>query len=305
MIGNVMMLKKLALLFISFLICTWAQASDAQIQAAYQAAAKVAEYGPKNVTLIDQAQLKLPAGYAFIPKDAAKQLLSAMGNQPGDDLIGMIMPEDEKQNWFIDVSFESAGYIKDDDAKDWNADELLTNLKDGTEETNKMRKERGIPEFEVLGWVEKPTYEAGAHRLVWSANTQHKNAAAGDEQGVNYNTYALGRDGYISMNLVTGMHTVEKEKPIAKQLLAALDFNDGKRYSDFNSSTDKVAEYGLAALVGGVAVKKLGLLAIIGAFLAKSIKLVGLLLLGGFAAIRKFFGGKAKDEVAIADKTAE
>ena len=40
--------------------------------------------------------------------------------------------------------------------------------------------------------------------------------------------------------------------------VAALNFNEGKRYADFNASTDKVAEYGLAALVAGVAAKKLG-----------------------------------------------
>lgn len=271
-------------------------ANNPQIQAAYQAAAKAAQNGPADITLIDQAKLKLPKGYAFIPKAEAQALMSAMGNSAGDDMLGMIMPEDENQNWFIDVSFEKAGYIKDDDAKDWNADELLSSLKEGTEETNKMRKERGIPEFEVIGWVEKPNYEAGSHRLVWSANTKDKGAAATDEQGVNYNTYALGRDGYISMNLVTGMSSVEQEKPVAKQLLAALEFNEGKKYSDFNESTDKVAEYGLAALVGGVAAKKLGLLAIIGAFLAKSVKLIGIAAVGGFAALRKFFGGKDKDQ---------
>ena len=51
--------------------------------------------------------------------------------------------------------------------------------------------------------------------------------------------------------------------------MAAVKFNDGKRYTDFDSSTDKVAAYGLAALVAGVAAKKLGLLAIAGAFFAQ------------------------------------
>ncbi|WP_273429567.1 DUF2167 domain-containing protein [Chitinibacter tainanensis] len=292
-------MKKLFMAVLALLCSSWLWASDPAIQSAYQAAAKAAQHGPAEIGLIDQAKLKLPAGYAFIPQAEAKTLMVAMGNSVGDDLLGLIMPEDEQQNWFIDVSYEKSGYIKDDDAKDWDAAELLTSLKEGTEETNKMRKERGIPEFEVIGWVEKPTYEAASHRLVWSANTRDKGASSDAEQGVNYNTYALGREGYISMNLVTGMSTVEAEKPIAKQLLAALEFNDGKRYSDFNASTDKVAEYGLAALVGGVAAKKLGLLAVIGAFLAKSAKLIGLALVGGFAAIRRFLGGKSDDSAQV------
>jgi len=75
-------------------------------------------------------------------------------------------------------------------------------------------------------------------------------------------------------------------------MLAALEFDEGKRYTDFNISTDKVAEYGLAALVAGVAAKKLGLFAIIGAFFLKFTKV---LLLGGAAVMAgavKWWKGK-------------
>ena len=83
----------------------------------------------------------------------------------------------------------------------------------------------------------------------------------------------LGREGYLSLNLVTARGTVEGAKPLANQLLSAVHFNDGKGYGDFNASTDKVAEYGLAALIGGIAAKKLGLLALIGVTLLKFWKL--------------------------------
>jgi uncharacterized membrane-anchored protein len=79
-------------------------------------------------------------------------------------------------------------------------------------------------------------------------------------------------------------------------MLGALNFNDGKRYADFNESTDHVAEYGLAALVLGVGAKKLGLLAMAGVFLAKFAKVGFLALLGMGALARKFFGGKKKAE---------
>ena len=67
-----------------------------------------------------------------------------------------------------------------------------------------------------------------------------------------------------------------KDKTAVLALLDNLNYVDGKRYADFDSSTDKVAEYGLAALVAGVAAKKLGLFAVIAAFLAKFAK-VGIL----------------------------
>lgn len=79
-------------------------------------------------------------------------------------------------------------------------------------------------------------------------------------------------------------------------MLDNLKYVEGKRYADFNSSTDKVAEYGLAALVAGVAAKKLGLFAVIAAFLAKFAK-VGILAaaaLGG--GLWKRFRGKKADQ---------
>jgi uncharacterized membrane-anchored protein len=185
--------------------------------------------------------------------------------------------------------------VQDDEAKDWNADELLQNLKDGTEAGNEERRSRGIPEFVVTGWVEKPAYEAATHRLVWSAALRDKNPAGpggGNAEGVNYNTYQLGREGYMSMNLVTDLAAVEQQKPFARQLLAGLEFNQGKRYADFDSSTDKVAAYGLAALVGGIAAKKIGLLATLGIFLAKFWKLGALAVIGLGAGARKFFRKK-------------
>jgi uncharacterized membrane-anchored protein len=127
---------------------------------------------------------------------------------------------------------------------------------------------------------------------VWSAALQSRSDQDGTDEGVNFNTYVLGREGYFSMNLVTSPASIEQEKPAARELLAALDFNEGKRYADFNERTDKVAEYGLAALVGGIAAKKLGLLATLGVFLAKFWKIGALALVGLGAGARRLLGRK-------------
>ena len=99
-------------------------------------------------------------------------------------------------------------------------------------------------------------------------------------------------DGYVSLDLITSGSHIEAEKPIARTLLAAVAFNEGKRYADFNSHTDKIAEYGLAALIGGIAAKKLGLLAMGGLFFAKFFKLIAVAVVAGGAAVRRFFTGK-------------
>lgn len=265
-------------------------ALEAERDAAYKAAQAAQQAGPANIAVRDQAHLKLPAGYLWVPQPAAGQLMQAMGNRVDDSFVGAVFPDSEA-DWFAVVKFVREGYIKDDDAKDWNADDLLKSLREGTEAANAERVKRGITPIEVTGWAQKPQYDAAAHRLVWSALSQDKGGSA-DDQGVNYNTYALGREGYISLNLVTSAREIDKYKPDASKLLAALQYDDGKRYADFNSATDTVAAYGLSALVAGAAAKKLGLLAVVLAFLAKFGKIA--LVAGGAVVwgVAKFFGKK-------------
>jgi uncharacterized membrane-anchored protein len=257
------------------------QAPDARraaIESAIQAMQASQIKGPADIKLRDQAVLKLPAGYVWIPEPAAGQYMKAMGNRPGESELGLIFPMADDQNWLIVADFNQAGYIKDDDARNWDVEAMFKSLKEGTDAANEERRKQGYPELEIIGWVEKPSYTADTHRLIWSMSARHKGASADEGSSINYNTYALGRDGYVSLDLITDMRDIGKDKQHAQTLLAALDFNDGKRYADFNSSTDKVAEYGLAALVGGLAAKKLGFFALAAAFIAKFAKVF---LLGG------------------------
>jgi uncharacterized membrane-anchored protein len=267
---------------------------QAALVAAVEAAQKVIKRGPQDIPLLDQATLKLPAQFGFVPSAEAAQYLKALGNVPGSSLAGLIVPVDgQKGDWFVTVNFIPSGYIKDDDAKVWNADELLESIRAGTEEDNKRRAQVGIPALEIVGWAEKPMYDEKTKRLVWSIIARDKGQPATADSGINYNTYALGRDGYFSLNLVSGQNTITEDKPAAHTLLSALQYNDGKRYDNFNATTDKVAEYGLAALVAGVAAKKLGLLAAGAVFFAKFWKLLVVGVVGVGALAKKFFKGKA------------
>jgi uncharacterized membrane-anchored protein len=246
-----------------------------EARATWSAAMAAIIRGPNSIPLRGQGQIALPAGYGFIPEKEAAALMRLMGNTTGDAFVGLILPEDDAKRWFVSVDFEESGYIKDDDARDWDADELLQNLISGTEAGNEERTRMGIPAIKVTRWIERPAYESGKHQLVWSAEARLRDGADPDPT-INYNTYVLGREGYISLNLITSASTVEADKPAARQLLPAVTFKEGKRYADFNSSTDKVAAYGLAALVAGVAAKKLGLLALAGAFILKFAKVFAL-----------------------------
>ena len=275
-------LSRLSLALASALLFLHAGASaqnasaQQEIEAASKAAFAAARQGPTDVTLGDQATLKLPQNMFFVPRPQADRLMQAYGNGKDPSLLGVVMPKSDDEDWVVTVNFDKAGYIKDDDARNWNVNELLDSLREGTEASNEERKKRGFPELTVGGWVEAPKYDSNTQRLVWSVAAKHKDAAAEEDATVNYNTYALGRDGYITLDLITEKNKVPTDKAAVLALLDNLHYVEGKRYADFDASSDKVAEYGLAALVAGVAAKKLGLFAVIAAFLAKFAK-VGIL----------------------------
>jgi uncharacterized membrane-anchored protein len=256
---------------------------------AWTEAKAAAKTGPADIAIAGQATLHLPAGRVFIPQPQAGKLLRAMGN-PGEhtELSGVIFPAGDGE-WFATLRYIASGYVKDGDAKEWKADDLLASYKEGTESANDERKKMGVAPLEITGWAEVPAYEATTHRLVWAMSSKEKGAPADAGQGVNYNTYALGREGYLSLNFVTALKDLPAQKPDAKGLLGALEFDSGKRYEDFNEATDHVAEYGLAALVLGVGAKKLGLLAVVFAFLAKFAKVIFIAVIGFGAVFRKFF----------------
>lgn len=249
---------------------------------------KAATHGPTDVALRDLATLRLPDPYSFVPASEAAAFMRALGNSTSESFLGLIVPKQDPF-WFVTVNYTDSGHIADEDAKTWNADDLLQSLKDGTKIDNKERAERGITPFDVVGWVEKPAYDEATHRLVWSILGRDRGTTVST---INFNTYALGRQGYFELNLVTGEDAIAQDKKHAGVLLAALDYKLGQRYADYNASTDRLAEFGLAALVGGAAAKKLGLLAVIGVALAKFWKviLIAVALSGGV--IAKFFRRK-------------
>ena len=266
------------------------QRQEEDLRAAFEAVERNAIHGPQRVPLLTQGSIELPKGYVFVPQPTAGQLSRALGNPHSPVLAGMLFDE-EGSGWMAYLDYIGDGYIKDDDALTWNANDLLQGLKDGTEAANGERQERGFPPLEVTGWAEKPAYDAKEHRLVWSAIVRQKSADS-SASSVNYNTYALGREGHFELNLVTAADRIEEQKIHARTLLAALAFDEGKRYQDFNAETDHVAEYGLAALVGGIAAKKLGLLAVIAAFFAKFAKLFAVAAIAGLVGLKRLFTGR-------------
>ncbi|MEK6804777.1 MAG: DUF2167 domain-containing protein [Nitrospirota bacterium] len=258
--------------------------------------ALVWQVGPGEAKLGEQAVLKLPEGYRFLGAQETQRLLKQMGNFPSGSELGLVTSATEKQEWFMVVRYIDAGYVKDDEAANWDADALMTSIKEGTDEDNKTRQAQGFPPLVIRGWEETPHYDKAANKVVWAISAQERETV-----GVNYNTLALGRQGYLSMNMVGSLEDLPTLKPHVNLLLSKVEFVEGKRYSDFNSATDKVAAVGLSALIAGAAIKS-GLLAKLWAFIiplviaGKKLLMLLVIALGGLAA--KYFNKKPKPEQA-------
>jgi len=267
-----------------------AEAQDAE-KAAFAAATK----GPSDIALADQARLHLPPHEAWIPRGPGARLLRAWGNHPGADLLGLIAGGSGDHDWIATVSYTADGYVKDDDAKDIDAAKLLADMREGADAQNADRQAHGFPAIQIDNWMQRPRYDALRKRLVWALPLRDVGADPAAAT-INYNTRALGRNGYLSLNLLTDRAHFTADQPQAEALLADMEYLPGKRYQDFNASSDRVAEYGVAALIGAVALKKLGIIALGTAFVLKFAKLGVLAVVGGAAAVRRFLTGRKKNQ---------
>jgi uncharacterized membrane-anchored protein len=190
----------------------------------------------------------------------------------------------------ISIEFRRQGFVKDNDWSDVDADAFLEQLIDGQSKSNRRRIANGQEPFDVIGWLEKPSYDPATH-------VAHYALELGTPQRHWLNAVAvkLGREGYHQFTWVGDMAQYKNGGPTV--LAAVLDnhnYDEGYRYVDYRAG-DKVAAYGIAGLVAAVAGVKLGkgLLAGALAFLAiagkKLVILVVPLAIGLWAGVKRFF----------------
>lgn len=247
--------------------------------------------------------LQLGNAYYYLPADEAKRVLSeAWGNPPDQvsNVLGMVFPAGKSfrdQIWGAVIQYEETGHVSDKDATSQDYESVLADMKSSEEEANKQAREQGYAGSHIVGWAQAPTYDPATRTLIWARNIKF--------DGTNYNTLnydvrTLGRTGVLSLNMVDTMDNLPNVRTAAKGLGSTIKFDTGSAYNDFNPSTDKLADYGLAGLVAagvGVAVaKKAGFLALLLVFAKKGIALIvaGVIALGAW--FKRRFGSGYQEE---------
>ena len=247
------------------------------------------------------ATIALPPRARFLgAKDAELVLTKAWGNPPDAKTLGMIFPDSmgpfSPNGWAIVISFADDGYVKDGDAATMDYDKLLQEMQQSTEDANPERKKAGFPTAELLGWAEPPHYDRDSHKLYWAKRIQFSDSKS---PTLNYDIRILGRRGVLVMSAIAGIDQMPQVKSGMPALLAAVNFSEGNRYADFSpSSGDKVAAYGIAALIAGGIAAKAGMFKVLLGLLiaAKKFIVLGIVAIGAW--LRKRFGRKPD---AVAD----
>jgi uncharacterized membrane-anchored protein len=250
----------------------------------------------------DLAILRLPPGYRYLDEEQTEKVLTTMwGNPPGSETLGMILAPDmtplKENSWAVIIEYTDDGYVKDDDAETIDYDKLLKDMQKATEERNEDRKKDGYAPLHLVGWAETPHYDKEAHKLHWAKEL----SADGDRQSsLNYNIRILGRKGVLVLNAISAMSDLPAVKAGLDPILAAVDFQEGHKYSQFDPKLDKVATYGITGLIAGGLLAKVGFfkLLLVGLLAAKKFLIIGFIALIAF--VKRFFK-KPSEQKEVAD----
>jgi len=233
--------------------------------------------GPCTGNIGNIARIQIPPGYLFAGQQDARFIMERLlqdiyeGNE-----VGFVFSKD----WFVAFQFDESGYVRDDEKNKLDANAMLKAIKENNEKANAERKRRGLPTIELIGWVFEPFYNSSTHNLEWSINGRNESG----ELIVNYNTRYLGRKGVMRVVLVSDAAQLSVVLPEFRELMKTFDYNRGQRYTEFVQG-DKVAEYGLTALVVGGAAAA----AAKGGFFKWAWKLIAAAVIGILAFVRSIF----------------
>lgn len=244
------------------------------------------QHGPAVVPLGKAAELKLPADYQFIGPDSLDRFYELTQNVRSGKEVGVVMAP----GWMLFFDYDDIGYVKDDDKDKLDADALLKTMSEGQEAANADRKRRGWDELKLQGWATPPHYDRQTNNLKWAINLSSSRDGF-QEVWINESIRLLGRGGVMNVTIAADKATFKQAERETDRLLAQ-DFNyvAGQKYSEFQAG-DKVAAYGLSALVlggAGVMAAKAGLLGKFGAMLGKMWKGIVVFLIALGAVLKKF-----------------
>lgn len=213
--------------------------------------------GPFTAKLANMATVEIPQGYAIADARNTRLFLEAFKLRPSRRELATFRPLDDQADWYVVLEFADDGFVKEEEQTDINPDAALQVLREINADENKQLVAEGWEPTTIVGWESPPRYNADTKSLHWAIRVQR----AG-QTDINVHSRVLGRFGVTVASLVVSPEDYPQVQPIYQSLIESFRYDDGHRYSEFRAG-DKVARYGLTALITGTAATaalKLGLL---------------------------------------------
>ena len=226
------------------------------------------------------AHLTIPKTHYFLSEDDA---LAVMDGKPGaQGIIGLIYPIDisplDYNALGAAVYYNDDGYISDEaaDSIDYNA--VMRTIRASEQKINGRMAENKYEFIETLGWAVKPSYNKDTHKLQWAKRIRFNNIGS---EAITYEIDILGRRGALAITYLAEEEQLAAIQLSAPAVMQMAEFDPGSRYEDYKPGQDKKATYGIAGLIGGLAIaNKVGLLSTVAVLVEKFF----LFILAGFAA---------------------
>lgn len=201
--------------------------------------------GPAVGRMSTIAEIKVPEGYVFTGPNGARTVMESMGNLVNGSEIGFI--SSTSNSWFAIFEFDDIGYVKDDEKDSLDADAIMKSLLEGQKQSNLQRREAQMTELEIDGWFKEPFYNDLTQNLEWCTQLHEKGT---DQPFANHNIRILGRYGVTRITLVANIDQLGTAIPELSKILDDYKYTSGGQYAEYRKG-DKIAKYGLTALVAG------------------------------------------------------
>jgi uncharacterized membrane-anchored protein len=206
--------------------------------------------GPITGRLGLVAAVDVPEHCRFTEAKGAQNFLEATQNPPSGKELGLVLCKAgvaDTSYWFVVFTFDESGYVKDDEKKDLDADKILKSIQEGTEAGNAARRNRGWEELQVTGWERPPYYDSLTHNLTWSTRLRGKQTPG---ESINHSVRLLGRRGVMHVDLVADPADMSVAVAAFDSLIGSYTYLSGNKYAEWQKG-DKIAKYGLTALIAG------------------------------------------------------
>jgi uncharacterized membrane-anchored protein len=258
--------------------------------------------GPATTPIGYVAQFEIPSGCRFTSQQGAKAFMEANENPvAGNEEAVLVCPtRDAQSGWFVLFSYDPSGYVRDDERTSLDAGRILAALRKGNAEANRERLKRGWDTLHIVGWTRAPYYDQVTNNLTWATDVSSSN-----EHSVNHSVRLLGRGGVMHLDLVLDPAQLVEAVPEFDKVIASTSFTSGNTYSEWRDG-DKVAAYGLTALIAGGAgatAVKLGLFGklwkVLAAFAVAIWKLLVVAAIAVAGWIRSLFSRKSRQSNSV------